>query len=129
MVFGREYLKALKCLAHGKRPKTDHPVGCPESFRSKSLYIPRRYSCHTFSYPSAVHPPLVSITALEEGRVLSQDDSLVPGEQELRALRKELDLECSNAGFRIQYYYNQRSILMDQIRRVSAKLDAYYPSA
>lgn len=61
--------------------------------------------------------------------MLSQDDSLVPGEQELRALRKELDLECSNAGFRIQYYYNQRSILMDQIRRVSAKLDAYYPSA
>lgn len=128
MVFGREYLKALKYLAHGKRPKTAHPVGCPQSFHSKSLSYSSRIFFSYFLLFLAAHPPLVSLAALEEGAALSQDDSLVPSEQELRAIYKELSLECSNASFRIQYYYNQRRALIEQIGKVTAKLDAHYPS-
>jgi hypothetical protein len=77
----------------------------------------------------AVHGPLVSLAALTEGAVLAQDDSLIPGELALRSLHKELQLECQNASFRIQYYYNQRLVLQEQIVKVLDKLHAHYPLA
>ena len=71
----------------------------------------------------------MSLAALAEGAALSQDDSLVPRELALRTLLKELHLECQNASFRIQYYFNQRHILQEQIGKVTAKLHTHYPSA
>lgn len=75
----------------------------------------------------AVQGPLVSLAALTEGAALAQDDSLIPGELALRSLHKELQLECQNASFRIQYYYNQRLVLQEQIAKVLDKLHAHYP--
>jgi hypothetical protein len=75
----------------------------------------------------AVHGPLVSLAALTEGTELAQDDSLMPGELALRSLHKELQLECQNASFRIQYYYNQWFILQEQIAKVLDKLNTHYP--
>jgi len=74
-----------------------------------------------------VQGPLVSLAALTEGAALAQDDPLIPGELALRSLHKELQLECQNASFRIQYYYNQRLVLQEQIAKVLDKLHAHYP--
>jgi hypothetical protein len=49
------------------------------------------------------------------------------GELVLRSLYKELQLECQNASFRIQYYYNQQLVLQEQIAKVLDKLHAHYP--
>jgi hypothetical protein len=68
------------------------------------------------------------LAALAEGAALLEDGSLVPGELALRSLLQELHLECQNASFRIQYYYNQRLNLMDQVDKVMAKLRTHYPS-
>jgi hypothetical protein len=75
----------------------------------------------------AVHGPLVSLAMLIEGAVLAQNDSLISGELALRSLHKELQLECQNASFRIQYYYNQQLVLQEQIAKVLDKLNAHYP--
>jgi len=59
--------------------------------------------------------------------MLSENGTLVPGEEALQSLYRELSLEYQNASFRIQYYYNQQLILQDQMGKVEAKLKAHYP--
>lgn len=70
----------------------------------------------------------MSLAALAEGAALSQDNTLIPGELALRAHHKELQTEYHNACFRIQYHYNQRIILQDQMQKVLEKLNTHYPS-
>jgi hypothetical protein len=82
-----------------------------------------------FLFILAVHGPHVSLAVLTEGAALAQDDSLIPGELALHSLHKELQLECQNASFCIQYYYNQRLVLQEQIAKVLDKLHAHYPLA
>jgi hypothetical protein len=125
MVFGQEYLKALKYLALGKRPKTDHPAGRDSAFPSRSPYFPW-VSFSIFLLFLAVHGPLVSLAMLTEGTALAQDDSLIPGELALCLLHKELQLECQNTSFRMQYYYNHRLVLQEQIAKVLDKLNTHY---
>lgn len=76
-----------------------------------------------------MHGPLVSLAALAEGAALAKSEDIVPGEAALRAHLQELQTECHNASFRIQYYYNQRNLLSDQISKVLGQLETHFKPA
>ena len=128
MIFSFTYLKALKYIALGKKAKTDHPsvnnVPLPGK-QTLALFYVFRTKFFLFFF-LAQQPPLLSAAALVEGAVLSKENPIIPNEATLRAHLLELQSDCRNAAFRLQFFFKQRDLLLEQIQFVKEQLEAHY---
>ena len=124
MVFSFAYLKALKYIAAGKKAKTEHPTVKVASAPCKTLDSAFKFLSE--AYFSAFGNGIISEAALSDAASVSSRNPIVPSESTLRSHLQELQTECDNASFRLQFFFKQRNSLMQQIEFVKSQLETHY---
>ena len=124
---GKELTKAQKAvLAQSKKAKCDHPthalLPCGRTYNPLLIF---------FLYISAIAfkpKGLLSDSAISNLGALSQAPASKPNAEALSGHIRELEFKLHNLEFRLQYFYNQRSLTLQNLGVAKRQLDSLGPN-